>query len=137
MSADPSGTVVTRKSRKDRQPATTPRGAADFGTRLRHFREARGLTQEALARAANLSAKFVSQIENGHTNPSIDVVARLVERGLELPLSAFFARDLSDDSRADLAQLLALLGGQHVAVRRRALRVLKALCEEDQPGVSR
>lgn len=130
MSADPSGKVPPRKSRNDRQPATNPRGAIDFGVRLRHFREARGLTQEALARGANLSAKFVSQIENGHTNPSIDVVARLVEQGLELPMSAFFARDLGDDSRADLAQLAALLGGQPLAVRRRALRVLKALCEE-------
>ena len=130
MSADPSGKVVPRKSKKNRQAATTPRGAIDLGTRLRHFREARGLTQEALARGASLSAKFVSQIENGHTNPSIDVVARLVEQGLELPMSAFFARDLDDDSRADLAQLAALLGGQPLAVRRRALRVLKALCEE-------
>ena len=129
MSADASGNLAARKSNKDRQPATIPRAAIDFGARLRHFREARGLTQEALARAANLSAKFVSQIENGRTNPSIDVVARLVEGGLELPLSAFFARDLGDDSRADLAQLAALLGGQPLAVRRRALRVLKALCE--------
>jgi transcriptional regulator with XRE-family HTH domain len=130
LSADPSGKVATRKSNKARQAATMPRGATDFGVRLRHFREARGLTQEALARSASLSAKFVSQIENGRTNPSLDVVARLVEQGLELPLSAFFARDLSDDSRADLAQLMALLGGQPLAVRRRALRVLKALCEE-------
>ena len=130
MSADASGDVATRKSSKARQPASTPRGARDFGARLLHFREARGLTQEALARRAGLSAKFVSEIENGRTNPSINVVARLVEDGLELPLSAFFARDLGDDSRADLAQLVALLGGQPLAVRRRALRVLKALCEE-------
>jgi XRE family aerobic/anaerobic benzoate catabolism transcriptional regulator len=98
--------------------------------RLRHFRESQGLTQEALALGANLSAKYVSQVENGHANPSIAVVARLVEHGLELPMSAFFARDLGDDSRADLAQLVALLGGQPLAVRRRALRLLKALCED-------
>lgn len=130
MSADPSGRVALQKSKKDRQAATDARGTIDFGVRLRHFREARGLTQEVLARSANVSAKFVSEIENGHANPSIDVVARLVERGLELPMSAFFARDLGDDSRADLAQLAALLGGQPLAIRRRALRVLKALCEE-------
>ena len=130
MSADPSGSVAARKSNKDRRTATTRRAATEFGARLRHFREARGLTQEALARSAGLSAKFVSQIENGHSNPSIDVAARLIEQGLELPMSAFFARDLSDDSRPDLAQLVSLLGGQPLAVRRRALRVLKALCEE-------
>ena len=130
LSPDPSSTVAPRTSKTDRPAAPHPRGALDFGARLRHFREAQGLTQEAVARSANLSAKFVSQIENGHTNPSIDVVVRLVEQGLELPLSAFFARDLGDDRRADLAQLVALLGGQPLAVRRRALRVLKALCEE-------
>ena len=129
-SADPSGTVTSRKPNTDHQAATNPRGAIEFGARLRHFREARGLTQEALAHGAKLSAKYVSQVENGHANPSIDVVARLVEQGLALPMSAFFARDLTDDSRADLAQLAALLGGQSLAIRRRALRILKALCEE-------
>lgn len=128
--ADPSGQVAARKSSKDRQIATVPRAMRDFAVRLRHFREARGLTQEALGRASNLSAKFVSLIETGRTNPSLAAIVSLVEDGLELPLSAFFARDLGDDSRADLAQLVALLGGQPLAVRRRALRVLKALCEE-------
>jgi XRE family aerobic/anaerobic benzoate catabolism transcriptional regulator len=130
MSADPSGKVPPRKPNKDRQAATNPRGAIEFGARLRYFRESQGLTQEALAHGANLSAKYVSKVENGHASPSIDVAARLIEQGLTLPMSAFFARDLSDDSRADLAQMAALLGGQPLAVRRRALRVLKALCEE-------
>lgn len=91
MSADPSGDVVARSSNEDRKTAAIPRAAIEFGARLRHFREAQGLTQEALARGAGLTAKFVSQIENGHTNPSIEVVTRLVEQGLELPMSAFFA----------------------------------------------
>jgi transcriptional regulator with XRE-family HTH domain len=82
-----------------------------------------------LARGANLSARFVSPIENGHTNPSIDVVARLIEQGLALPMSAFFARDLSDDSRADLAQLAAPHGGQSGCSSLRASRV-ESLCEE-------
>jgi len=130
ISADPSGQVAARKSSKDRQFTTSARAAREFGARLRHFRKARGLTQEAAARAANLSAKFISEIETGGTNPSLAAIVWLVEDGLELPLSAFFAHDLGDDSRADLAQLVALLGGQPAAVRRRALRVLKALCEE-------
>jgi transcriptional regulator with XRE-family HTH domain len=102
----------------------------DVGARLRYFRTTAGITQEALARAAKLTPKFVSQIENGHANPSIGVLARLVEDGLDLPLATFFASDGADDGRDDLAKLVALFASQPATVRRRAFRVLKALCAE-------
>jgi len=98
--------------------------------RLRRYREAAKLTQEAVAKRAGVSAKFISEIENEHVNPSFDVVARLVEDGLEIPLSAFFSDDKLDDIRGDLAELTALFAGQPAVIRRRAIRILKALCEE-------
>lgn len=88
------------------------------------------MTQETVAKRSGVSAKFISEIENAHVNPSFDVVARLVEDGLEIPLSAFFSDDKAGEIRGDLAQLAALFGGQPAVIRRRALRVLKALCEE-------
>lgn len=88
------------------------------------------MTQEVLARRADLTSKFVSQIENGHANPSMDVMARLVENGLGVPMSAFFAADDIGDLRDDLAKLEGLFAGQTAQVRRRALRVLHALCDE-------
>jgi transcriptional regulator with XRE-family HTH domain len=106
------------------------RRTRDFGGRLRHFRTTSGITQEALARSAKLTPKFVSQIENGHVNPSIGVLSRLVEDGLHLPLAAFFASDTDGDVRDDLANLLSLFSSQPAAVRKRAFRVLKALCAE-------
>jgi transcriptional regulator with XRE-family HTH domain len=102
----------------------------DVGARLRYFRTSSGITQEVLARSAKLTPKFVSQIENGHVNPSIGVLWRLVEDGLHLPLAAFFAGDAHDDLRDDLARLVALFASQPSPIRRRALRVLKALCVE-------
>jgi transcriptional regulator with XRE-family HTH domain len=101
------------------------------GARLRHFRNTARLTQEDLARSARLTAKFVSQIENGHVNPSIGVITRLVVDGLNMPLAAFFASDSADDVRDDLHRLSALLSGQPAHVRQRALAVIKALVEED------
>ena len=101
------------------------------GARLRHFRNNANLTQEDLARSARLTAKFVSQIENGRVNPSIGVITRLVEDGLGMPLAAFFASDSIDDVRDDLERLVALLSGQPAPVRQRALAVVKALIEED------
>lgn len=98
--------------------------------RVRAFREAAGLTQEALARRAHLTAKYISEIENGRTNPSIGVIAQLVEHGLGVPLAAFFGADMLTDVRDDLAKLEALFAAQPAAMRRRALRVLKALCDE-------
>lgn len=95
---------------------------------LRVSRARLKLTQETIARRAHVSAKFVSQIENGHANPTIGVLGRVVELGLGLPLSAFFAGE--DGTRDDLAQIRALLGAQTATMRRRALRVLRALVED-------
>jgi transcriptional regulator with XRE-family HTH domain len=113
--------------KRNKQATGSPR---DIARRLRRFREAAALTQETVARRAGVTAKFISEIENAHVNPSVEVVARLVEDGLSIPLSAFFADDQSDEIRGDLAQLAALFGAQTPIVRRRALRVLKAICEE-------
>jgi len=113
--------------KKPKRPSGSQR---DVAMRLRRYREVAKLTQEAVAKRAGVSAKFISEIENEHVNPSFDVVARLVEDGLELPLSAFFSDDKLDEIRGDLAELTALFAGQSAVIRRRAIRILKALCEE-------
>jgi transcriptional regulator with XRE-family HTH domain len=121
--------VDARDTVKKRKTTATgsPR---DVARRLRRFREAADITQEVVAKRARVSAKFISEIENGHVNPSVALVARLVEDGLAIPMSAFFSDDKTDELRGDLSQLAALFGGQPAVVRRRAIRVLKALCEE-------
>ncbi len=117
--------VVPKRKRSDGD------AHGSVGARLRQFRLSAGITQEALANSAKLTPKFVSQIENGHVNPSIGVLSRLVEDGLRLPLSVFFADgDQSDDNiHDDLAKLSALFAEQPVGVRRLALRVLQVLCQ--------
>jgi transcriptional regulator with XRE-family HTH domain len=107
-------------------------GSAAVGARLRKCRNGAGITQEALAHAAKLTPKFVSQIENGHVNPSIGVLSRLVEDGLRIPLSVFFSDGRnSGDAHEDLAKLTALFARQPSGVRRVALRVLEALCHAE------
>ncbi len=93
------------------------------------MRDAIGLTQEEVARRARITAKYLSQVENGHSIPSVDVFMRLVELGLETPLATFFGgerQQLDDDGAA----LVATLAQQSPAVRRRAIRVLRALLDE-------
>jgi len=74
--------------------------ATKIGQRVRRLRDQLGLTQEALAHASKLTPKFLSQIENGRVNPSIGVLARLVEDGLQVSLSAFFSWDDEGDDAA-------------------------------------
>ena len=55
-----------------------------FGEMLRSARRARGLSQAAVARAANISPVFVSQIETGQRVPSDRIVKDLAAAlGLE------------------------------------------------------
>jgi transcriptional regulator with XRE-family HTH domain len=100
----------------------------DIGNRLQRLRNAIGITQEEVARRSRVSAKFLSQVENGHSSPSIDVFMRIVELGLATPLADFFAVDA--DSDRDVAAIRAMLAGQPPTMRRRALRVLKSLFDE-------
>ena len=50
-----------------------------FGRRLRELRKATGLTQEALAEAADLSGNYISDLELGLKVPSLTILVRLSE----------------------------------------------------------
>lgn len=56
-----------------------------LGERVRSQRRARGLTQEALARALNLSVAYVSLIERGGRNPPYTTVVAIA-RALGVPV---------------------------------------------------
>jgi len=48
-----------------------------FGRRLRELRQARDLTQEALAEDADLSGNYISDLELGLKVPSLTIIVRL------------------------------------------------------------
>ena len=56
-----------------------------FGTAVRRFRLASGLTQEALAEGAELHRTYVADIERGSRNVSLVNIARIA-RGLHVGL---------------------------------------------------
>jgi transcriptional regulator with XRE-family HTH domain len=71
----------------------TPLLASSFGAQLRRWRTQRGLSQLALALDAGVSARHLSWLETGKSEPSRAMVLRLAER-LQLPLrerNAFLA----------------------------------------------
>ena len=83
------------------------------------------MTQEALARAAGVTPKFVSQIENGHVNPSIGVLGRLVG-ALRLTFGVFFTWDPHD---GDVSTVVALMHAQPSEFRKRLIRAVEVLCD--------
>jgi transcriptional regulator with XRE-family HTH domain len=59
------------------------------GARIRQLREARGLTQQALAERIDLGQFTYSRYETGRRSPPISVLSRVAE-ALGVPLAALF-----------------------------------------------
>ena len=55
------------------------------GQRLRHLRQVRGYTQEQLAERIEISPKYLSSIERGAENPTLNLLSRLAQ-GLQVDL---------------------------------------------------
>ena len=51
----------------------------EIGQRIRKFRKLRGLTQEALSDAADLSPSYLSHIENGKKKSSLEALIRIAD----------------------------------------------------------
>jgi transcriptional regulator with XRE-family HTH domain len=64
-----------------------------FGQNLRAYREARGLTQEALADELGHDKSYIGGIERGERNPSWKVVERLAAAIDVKPLKLLTPRD--------------------------------------------
>lgn len=60
-----------------------------YGERLRQIRTEKGISQEALAAAADLHRTYVSSVERGERNVSIVNIARLAD-ALSTPIRDFF-----------------------------------------------
>jgi transcriptional regulator with XRE-family HTH domain len=74
-----------------------------IGTRLREVRKRRGLTQQALAEASEVSPSLISKLERGDLNDTRMETAHRLARALRVPTSALLTRDAQKDS--DTAEL--------------------------------
>lgn len=73
-------------SRADSQE---PSPREQFGKRLRQLREAKGFSQEHLALVADVHRTYVSSVERGNRNVSLDIMVRLAV-ALEVPPAELF-----------------------------------------------
>lgn len=60
------------------------------GQRIRQLRKELGLSQEALGLKAEVDRTYVTDVENGRRNVSIEILERLV-RSLEVSFTEFFS----------------------------------------------
>ena len=67
-----------------------------LGERVRFFRLQAKLSQEDLAEKADIGVRHVSYIENGNTNPSVDVLAKIAT-SLNVTLDQLLIDSLSDN----------------------------------------
>ena len=65
--------------------------AKDVGRRVAEIRAERGLTQERLAEALNVSPKYVQRIEAGRENLTIESLVRIANH-LRVKVGALFER---------------------------------------------
>lgn len=60
-----------------------------FGLRLKTLRKAAGLSQEAFADRCGLARSYMSRIERGKGNASLDAI-EILAVGLKVPVKALF-----------------------------------------------
>lgn len=72
-------------------------GRARVAWHLRRLRVERGLSQEALAVDADVDRGYVSGIERGSFNPTVDVLERLAN-ALNADIAEFFAQPPEGDA---------------------------------------
>jgi transcriptional regulator with XRE-family HTH domain len=62
----------------------------NIGETIRNFRLQKGMSQGDIEKRTGLLRCYLSRVENGHTVPSLDTLAKIAG-SLETPLGSFFA----------------------------------------------
>ncbi len=77
----------------------------NIGETIRTFRLQKGMSQGDIEKRTGLLRCYLSRVENGHTIPSLDTLAKIAG-AMELPLAQFFAGDAPDNgTHRNLPQL--------------------------------
>ena len=91
------------------QPPPIPPGKVhsfhmNIGETIRNFRLQKGMSQGDIEKRTGLLRCYLSRVENGHTIPSLDTLAKIAS-AMELPLAQFFSDSHQENGNKDLPQL--------------------------------
>lgn len=76
----------------------------NIGETIRNFRLQKGMSQGDIEKRTGLLRCYLSRVENGHTIPSLDTLAKIAT-AMELPLAQFFSGGSSDNGGKVMPQL--------------------------------
>jgi len=79
-----------------------------IGKRLKSLRREKFLTQEGLAEEADLNPKYLSSLELGKENPTLDTLLKL-SKALKVELSDIFLLDHEQENIRQLRKLISNL----------------------------
>ncbi len=72
-----------------------------IGERLKEIRTQKSLSQEAVAYNAEIERSFVTHIENGRRNVSVETLEKIISNGLKISFQEFFDDSLFNGKRRD------------------------------------
>ncbi len=107
----------------------------DIGQTIRNFRLQKGLSQGDIEKRTGLLRCYLSRVENGHTIPSLDTLAKIAG-AMEMPLARFFSDtaapngakhlpQLSEDEMRFLSQVRRYTANLHESDRKLVLAMVK------------
>lgn len=79
-----------------------------IGLRIKNLRRSEGLSQEELAERMGISSKYLSSIERGKENPTLDTVIKLAN-ALKIELSEIFNFSHEGKTKKDLVTFITTL----------------------------
>ncbi len=103
--------VVAEKFYSDYYSATPLSKSCTFGTAMkigdtiRNYRLQKGMSQGDIEKRTGLLRCYLSRVENGHTIPSLDTLAKIAQ-AMDLALASFFTEQSAENGAARSAPQL-------------------------------
>lgn len=69
------------------------------GQRIKELRTQLNLSQEAVANKAEIERTFMTHVENGRRNVSIETLEKIVSHGLEISFQKFFESEVFNGTK--------------------------------------
>ena len=76
----------------------------NIGATIRQFRLEKNMSQGDIEKRTGLLRCYLSRVENGHTIPSLETLAKIAQ-AMEMPLGHFFAASAAENGAASKAAL--------------------------------
>jgi transcriptional regulator with XRE-family HTH domain len=100
----------------------------NIGETIRNFRLEKGMSQGDIEKRTGLLRCYLSRVENGHTIPSLDTLAKIAN-AMDVPLAQFFVEPVAENGAA---KTVPQLGEEEVRFLTQIRRYSPSLNESDR-----